>query len=183
MDPSLLLSNQKAVIDFPIRGIAGSVMAYEAVFKAEKRLINTGSALMGGDKKTVFLGGRQDSLDITGGRLTITPGIQSDDNRGLAWKTPLTAETARYRHGRGGYYSFNYFRTVPELSWTASDMRKNASLRFLGEYKDYLGESSNTVTRADSFDIWRIGPEFSTDIWWRRSSASATIGYCYERYL
>jgi hypothetical protein len=183
MDPSVLLSNQKAVVDCPIRGTATSFLAYEAIFKAEKRLTNTGSAIMGGDKKTVFLGGQKDSLDMAEGRLTIIPGVQGDDSREFVWKTPLTAETARYRHGRSGYYTYNYFRTIPELSWNASDMRENASLRLLGEYKDYFGESGATVSRADSFDIWRIGPEFSADIWRSRSSASILLGYCLEQYL
>jgi hypothetical protein len=182
MDPSLLVSNQKAVIDCPIRGNAGPLVAYEAVFKAEKRLTNTGSVIMGGNKKTTFLGERNDSLDMAGARLTIIPGTHNDGKGELVWKTPLTAETARYRHGRSGYYSYNYFRTIPELTWTGRDMRKNTSLRFLGEYKDYLGESGSTVTRADSFDILRIGPEFSADIWWSRSSASVMAGYCYEQY-
>lgn len=182
IDPSVSVSNQKATIECQARGAIPVIGEIEAGVKAEKRIANIGGTIMGGDEKTVFLGGKKDSLDMGGGRITVTPGVQRDAKR-FAWKTPLTFETLHYRNGRGGYYSYNHFRSIPEISFSSDDMRKNASLRLLGEYKDYFSSPAGGLTRADSFDIVRIGPECTGDIWGSRTSASATLGLLYERYL
>jgi hypothetical protein len=181
IDPSIAVSNQKATAECLVRGAIPAIGEIEAGVKAEKRIANIGSRIMGGDEKTVFLGGKKDSLDMGGGRITLTPGVQHDAGL-FAWKTPLTVETIRYRNGRGGYYSYNHFRSIPEISFSSNDMRKNASLRLLGEYKDYFTSRSGGLTRADSFDILRIGPECTGDIWGSRTSASATLGFLYEQY-
>jgi hypothetical protein len=182
IDPSIAVSNQKATAECLVRGAIPVIGEIEAGVKAEKRIANISSRIMGGDEKTVFLGGKKDSLDMGGGRITVIPGVQRDAGL-VAWKTPLTVETIRYRNGRGGYYSYNNFRSIPEISFSSNDMRKNTSIRLLGEYKDYFTSRSGGLTRADSFDILRIGPECTGDIWGSRTSASATLGFLYERYL
>jgi hypothetical protein len=184
VEPSLYVGNQKSVLDVTVDMPVNRLLSVTAGLKAEKRLTNrysdTGEAF-GSGTQTVFTGDRKDSLDMGGGRFTVTPGFNKEAG-GTAWQTPVTIEAARYRHGRAGYYSFNDFRIAPELSFVTGDMRESGALRFVAERKDYMGGATGAITRADSFDIYRIGPEISGELWRQRFSANATLGFLYERY-
>ena len=72
IDPSIAVSNQKTTAECLVRGAIPVIGEIEAGVKAEKRIANIGSRIMGGDEKTVFLGGKKDSLDM-GGPMNAAP--------------------------------------------------------------------------------------------------------------
>jgi hypothetical protein len=185
VEPSFSLSNLKAAADVRADLSLSRMLGVEAGVRAEKRVTERRtdpSGPPGAAQKTVFVGDREDSLDMVGSRLTVTPGF--DRKAGFfKGEMPLSLEIARYRHGKGGYYSHRTYRTAPALSLAAADLRKNASVRLLGEYRDYSMGTGETVSRADSFDIYRLGPEINADMNWRRFSAIARLGFLYECYL
>ena len=186
VDPSLYVSNQKAALDFSAAFDPLSMLTVDAGVKAEKRVTNRaatgGAVLTGGSQNAVFVADREDSLDMVGGRATITFASGPMESA-VRFEAPVTIEGVAYRNGRGGYYSFNDCRASPALSLASTDMRRNASVRLLGEYKDFRGGGSGEVTRADSFDIYRAGPELSGELWWKQFSASGTVGLLYEHYM